>query len=124
MTRAAEPQTQRYRCLDITWTDDVCVARFSDSSLDEVWIDQMGEELRRLIERDGCRKLVLSLADLDCLYSVLLGKLMTLRRVMQAHGGRLKLCDASPLVREVFRVCKVDGFFEFAPDLDAALREW
>jgi anti-sigma B factor antagonist len=124
MPRTEELKAQRYYCLDIAWHGDVCLARFRGSSLDDVWIDEMGDELCRLVQRDGCRKLVISFGEVDCLYSVLLGKLMTLRKVMLAHGGRLKLCDVPPLVHDVFRVCKVDGYFEFAPDQEAAMADW
>ena len=124
MTWTEDRKAQRYHCLAVSWVGEVCLVRFRESSLDDVWIDELGDELRQLVERDGCRKLVISFGELDCLYSVLLGKLMTLRKVMHAHGGRLKLCEVPAQVQEVFHVCKVDGFFEFVPELEQALADW
>jgi anti-sigma B factor antagonist len=124
MTRITAPDGARFRCLRVTWHGDVCLATFEGSSLDENWIDEMGEELRQLVEREGCRKLVISFAELDCLYSVLLGKLMALRRLMLSYQGRLKLCEVPPLVREVFRVCRLEPYFQFVDTREEALENW
>jgi len=113
-----------YQCLRLEWSGDVCLAQVQGSSLEDSWVDELGEELLHLVEQERCRKLVLSMNQLDCLYSVLLGKLLTVSRAMQKAGGRLKLCDVPELVREVFQVCGVDSYFEFAPDRQAAMAEW
>lgn len=128
ITQHLEPRgramTRQYRSIDVEKVGDVFLVRFRNSSLDEFWVQQLGEELRVLIEVEACRKLIISFADCEALYSVLLGKLMTVRRQLEAVNGRLKLTDVSPLVRDVFRTCKLDQYFEFAPDREQAMAEW
>lgn len=115
------PEDAMYRSIHVEQIDDVFVVGFQHSTLDDVWVQQLGEDVQDLIEKRGCRKLIVSLANCEALYSVLLGKLMTVRRHVLSVDGRLILTDANPLVREVFVTCKLDGYFEFAPDREAAL---
>jgi len=112
------------RTLDVERVGDVWIAHLKSGSLDETWIERLGQDLLNLIHRDGCRRLVLHFGDLDCLYSTLLGKLIGLRKVLAEAGGRLKIYGVSPLVKEIFRVCKLDDYFEFAEDRTSALRNW
>jgi anti-anti-sigma factor len=103
---------------------DVWIASTRDGSLDDRWLHQLADDLLALIRDHACRKLVISLGDIECLYSTLLAKLMTVQRAMAAQQGRIKLCDLSPHVREVFHVAKLDSFFEFAEDRNSAIRDW
>ncbi len=101
--------------------DVTCVSlvkhRFTEEEL-----TQLADEVTALID-GGCRKMVFSLGPraLECLYSVFLSKLVMFQRVMRERGGALKLCDATPEVREVFQACGLDGLFDFAPDPPTAL---
>lgn len=113
--------THRYENVSAEWVGDTCFVRFRSSSLEDSWIEQVGQELDHLIEVEGCRRMVISLEGVDCLYSLLLGKLLTVRRSMLDHQGRLRLCDVPSLVREVFRISKLEKLFEFAPDRETAL---
>src|SRR5262249_41823871 len=65
-----------YLCFDLEWVGDVAVARFRQGNLDDSWINQLGEELLYLIETDGVRKLIISFNDMECLYILLLVKLL------------------------------------------------
>jgi anti-sigma B factor antagonist len=113
-----------FRTIDVERIGDVWIAHLKSGSLDETWIDRLGQNLLNLVHKEGCRKLVLHFGELDCLYSTLLGKLVNLRKVVDETGGRLKIYGVSPLVKEVFRVCKLDEYFEFARDRQAALKDW
>jgi anti-anti-sigma factor len=112
------------RAVDVERVDDVWIAHLKSGSLDETWMERLGQELLDLIQKDGCRKLVLHFGELDCLYSTLLGKLVNLRKVMAEVGGRMRIYGVSSLVHEIFRVCKLDDYFEFARDRQEALKDW
>jgi anti-anti-sigma regulatory factor len=105
-----------------TQVGDVTCVSLVKHRLTEEELVQMADEVLGLIE-GGCRKMVISLGPraLECLYSVFLSKLVTFQRVMREHGGILKLCDVTPEVREVFRACRLDDLFDFAPDQPTAL---
>jgi anti-sigma B factor antagonist len=102
---------------------DVFCVTLRHRHLDECAVRQMGEEVIDLIVKSGCRKLVFSFGpeSPNCLYSVFLVKLMMIRRRMQEHEGALKLCDVGPEVHDVFEVCQLHHFFDFAPDRASAV---
>jgi anti-anti-sigma factor len=112
-----------YRSISVEEVGDVFVVGLLNSRLDDVWVQRLGEEIEDLIEQRGCQKLVLSLAGCEALYSVLLGKLMTIRRQIQQVNGRMRIVDVHPFVHEVFTISKMDSYFEFRPDRATAIRE-
>ncbi len=111
--------------LDVERREDVFCVRLRSNRLDEPAIYQVGEEFLRLINEQGCRKLVLSLGPepLDCLYSIFLTKLITLRRRLLEKGGAMKLCNVHPETLGVFEACRLKEFFDFVPDEAAAVAE-
>lgn len=100
---------------------DVTCVSLKDHHLGEAEILEMGDEVLGLID-GGCRKMILCLGPgaLACLFSVFLAKLVMFQRVLRERGGALKLCDATPEVREVFQACRLDELFDFAPDRRSA----
>jgi hypothetical protein len=100
---------------------DVTCVSLKDHHLGEAEILRMADEVLGLID-GGCRRMVFSLGPgaLECLYSVFLAKLVMFQRVLRERGGALKLCDATPEVREVFQACRLDDLFDFAPDRRSA----
>jgi hypothetical protein len=111
------------RHLVVEQQGEVFCVRLRHPRLDEAGIYEVGEEFNGLIERDGCRKMVLSLGpeEPECLYSVFLAQLVTLQRKLQEHGGALKIVDASAHTLNVFRACKLIDWFDFAADQAGAV---
>jgi hypothetical protein len=112
-----------YRFITVEQRGDVFCARLKRTRIDETEIYQTGAELISLCESEGCRKLALSLGPQppDCLYSVFLAKLVTIRNTLRKHGGQLVLCELSPVAYSVFEACLLHREFTFAPDYDAAV---
>ncbi len=112
-----------YRQIKLDRDADVCCVHLAHRRIDEQGVNALGNELAELIEKDGCRKMVLSLGpgSLDCLYSLFLAKLVMVQRRLETHGGALVLCDVTPDVMTVFEACRLGTFFEFAPDRAAAV---
>jgi anti-anti-sigma factor len=102
---------------------DTFFVHIPNRRIDENGIHVLGGELTDLIAQDGCRRLVLSLGPgtLDCLYSVFLGKLVMVQRLLHQHEGVMVLHDVTPEVRSVFEACQLQHFFEIAPDRASAL---
>jgi anti-sigma B factor antagonist len=100
---------------------DVTCVSLKKQRLTEQEVLQLSDEVVGLID-GGCHKVVISLGAgaLQCLYSVFLAKLVMFQRLLRERGGALKLCDATPDVREVFQACRLDDLFDFAPDRNAA----
>jgi anti-anti-sigma factor len=94
------------------------------TGLHEDTLDHFGSEMNRLIDEDGCRKMVLCLGpgDFECLYSVFLAKLINVQRRMDAVGGALALAELSPNTEDVFRATGLDKHFTFFPNRAAAIK--
>ncbi len=112
-----------FRHLVVQREDDVFCARLRSNRMNESDILEMADEVRSLVAKDGCRKLVLSLGPgpLECLYSVFLSKLVMIRRELHELGGELKICEATRQTLDVFEACQLRNYFDFLPDQAAAV---
>ena len=91
---------------------DVTVVHFTDKKiLDEGNIQEIGEELFKLIEEDGCRKIVLNFSNVEYLSSAALGKLITMNKKTKGAKGQLRLCSIRPAIFEVFIITKLNKLF-------------
>jgi hypothetical protein len=114
-----------YRQIAVERYGDVFCVRLRRRRMDENQIYELAEELTRLIDEEGCRKMAFSLGpgQMECLYSVFLAKLATLRCQLAERQGRLKICEATADTIAVFEACHLKQFFDFVPDLATAVGE-
>jgi anti-sigma B factor antagonist len=112
-----------YQRLEISEGGDVTVVRFRDRHIADILeIEQVGQELYRLVEEGRHKRLVLDFSNVDYLSSALIGKLLSLNAKIQARDGSVKLCSIRPEVLEVFHTCKFDRIFSISKDVaDASL---
>jgi anti-sigma B factor antagonist len=111
-----------YRRLDVSKVGDVSVVRFRDHKIiEDVNIQELGQEMFRLVEGDGRDRLLLDFACVEFLSSAALGKLITLDKKMKAHGGTLKLSNIRPEIYEVFSITKLNRLFDIRKDEADAL---
>ena len=78
---------------------------------DGIELENLGQELFRLIESEDRSKLVLDFSSVDFLASVALGKLIALHKNVVARNGVMKLCCMQPEIYEIFAVTKLDRLF-------------
>lgn len=111
-----------YRRLDVNEVGDVTVVNFRDQKIiEDLRIQELGQELFQLVEGDKRKKLVLNFATVDFLSSAALGKLITLDRKVKANNGVLKLCNIRPEIYEVFAITKLNRLFDIRRDEGEAL---
>lgn len=111
-----------HRRLETTEVGDVTVVRFVDRKiLDESNIQQLGNELFRLVEEEKKSKLLLNFSNVEFLSSGALGKLITLDKKVKAHDGVLKLSNIRPEIYEVFAITKLNKLFDIKDDEATAL---
>jgi anti-sigma B factor antagonist len=112
-----------YQRLEITEGFDVTVVRFRDRRLNNILeIEQVGQELYRLVDEGKHKRLVLDFSDVDHLSSAMLGKLISLNAKVQARNGSVKLCAIRPEVFDIFHTCKLDRIFSIRKDVTDASR--
>ncbi len=110
------------RRLEINEVRDVTVVHFKDHKIvEDLGIQELGQELFNLVEVENRRKVVLNFAAVDFLSSAALGKLMTLERKVHNRGGKLKLCNIRPEIYEVFVITRLNRLFDIREDEADAL---
>jgi anti-anti-sigma factor len=109
-----------FKYIDVQVDGDICTVSLREQRPDDATVRAAAEEIESLID-DGCRKLVFRFGPVVFLYSVLIARLIKLRRTLAEQGGRFALCEVSPPVMTVFESCQLQDYFEFCPDVGAAL---
>lgn len=98
------------------------VARLLDKRVLGVRVAAMFDEvLVPLARRTGEGLLVLDFARVAYFGSDSFGRLVELGRTVKRGGGTLVLAGVSPDIREVFRVTRLDTWFEIVEDVAAAI---
>jgi len=101
-----------YRRLKVSEVGDVTVVRFCDKKiLDDINIQELGQELFHLVEVEKCEKLLLNFSSVNFLSSAALGKLITLEKKTRVENAVLKLCEIRPEIYEVFAITKLNRLF-------------
>jgi anti-anti-sigma factor len=92
---------------------DVIVVRLGEDSVcDDLAVNGIIDRLYRVAERADCRRLVVNFAGVTRISSVMLGKLLVLRKKMEAEQRKLTLCQVEPQVQEVFAKTRLDQILD------------
>jgi anti-sigma B factor antagonist len=113
---AATPRIQIHE------TDGVKVVRFHDHQLfDERTVREVADEIAAALPNDGSPiRLILDFSDVSLISSSLLSKLILLQRRVDGTRGKLRLCEMSPVIQQVFRTANLDRLFSIDRDQRAA----
>ena len=118
------PQPRRRR-LEVEDIGDITVVNFVDKKiLDEQNIQMIGDDLFRLVDELGRRKVLLNFGNVEFMSSAALGKLITLNRKLQSAGGKLVLCEIDPQIYEVFEITKLNKLFTIVKDEQTGLQSF
>lgn len=91
----------------------VIEVQFRDRNiLDEANIQQIGEEIKALIDAEAKPKLLINFTDVDHLSSAALGTLITINNRVRALQGQLRLSNIDPQIYQVFVITKLNKLFE------------
>jgi anti-sigma B factor antagonist len=102
--------------------DGVTRIEFVDRNiLDEANIQQIGEEIARLIDAQPRPKLLISFSNVDHLSSAALGTLITINNKVRSKDGQLRLANIDPQIYEVFVITKLNKLFQIHESAQQAL---
>src|SRR4051794_8852669 len=119
---STQPHKKR---LKVEIIGDVSVVDFFDKKIiDEQNITHIGDDLFKLVEQDGHKKVLLNFRNVEFMSSAMLGKLITLFKKLQAQRGRLILCNITDEIKEVFKITKLDKLFSILDDEQVALQSF
>jgi anti-anti-sigma factor len=124
-TKADSPQTaRRYAWIESDQVKDVMVIRIIRQPGNRTDIEELEQELLAAIEKDACRKVVISLAGISYWASITFVPLLKAFRYLRENNRRLRLCDVNPLVHELFRCHRIDRVLEIVDNRETALCDW
>ncbi len=89
--------------------------------LDEANIQQIGDEISRIVESQPEPKVLISFENVDHLSSAALGTLITINNKVRGRNGQLRLSDIDPQIYEVFVITKLNKLFQIHDNADQAL---
>jgi anti-sigma B factor antagonist len=89
--------------------------------LEETSIQQIGDEIGQVIDRQEVPRILISFENVEHLSSAALGTLITLNKKVETKGGQLRLSNIDAQIREVFSITKLDKLFEIHEDNEQAL---
>jgi len=119
---AVIPQDGTYRSITVEMMGDVALVRFQSSKLiEDVCIQEAGLDLFSLVRVQGCKKVVVSCAGVDYIASTMMGKFITLDKMVKAAGGQLRFADVRPEIYEVFAITKLNRLFDIRDSEEEAL---
>ncbi len=116
----AAPQKSESGAADVTLKmlqlesfGDIGIVRFATSRvLDGSNVDQLGQEFEYLIKEKYVIKMVVNFEKVKYMSSAVLGKLITLHKLITAEKGKLKFACIDPTVMEIFKIMKLDKLFK------------
>jgi anti-sigma B factor antagonist len=85
-------------------------------------VQEVGDELGRLITDRGYTTIVLDFRNVQYLSSMMLGKLAKLQQQVGQSKGQLKICGLGPILKDTFRIGQFDRVFDIHDDVQSALK--
>ncbi len=104
-------------------TNGIKVVRFQDRQLfDERTVREVADQILAALPNDNTPiRLVLDFSEVNLVSSTLLSKLILLQRRVENSGGKLRLCEMSPVIQQVFRTSNLDRLFSIDRDQRASV---
>src|SRR5437762_8533597 len=93
-----------FKHLSVKEVDGVAVVDFVNSQLmfaSEV-VEEVGDELSRLVADRGAGKIVLDFTHVQYLSSTMLAHLARMQREVEQAKGHLRICGLGPILRDTF----------------------
>lgn len=108
--------------LRVAEQDGITRIEFVDRNiLDEANIQQIGDEISRIIDEQEVPKLLISFENVDHLSSAALGTLITINNKIRGKNGQLRLANIDPQIYEVFVITKLNKLFEIHDGSEQAI---
>lgn len=102
-----------YRRIEVSESSNISVVRFKDQKIiDPEAIQELGQELFDLVEKDQRKKIVMNFSDVEFLSSAALGKLITFEKKAKRYDAELILTNISPEIFQVFAITNLDKLFQ------------
>jgi anti-sigma B factor antagonist len=107
-------------------TDGIKIVRFTDQQLfDERTVREVAEQIAISLPSDGTPiRLIIDFSEVNLISSTALSKLILIQRRIDATRGKLRFCELSPMLQQVFRTANLDRLFTIDRDLRTSLESF
>jgi anti-sigma B factor antagonist len=107
--------------ISVYYAQNTTVVTLADEKiLDDEAIKALEDSIMPLIEQSV--NLVIDFSNVRFLSSAVLGLLIRITKRVNESKGRLKLCNISPRIFEIFKITRLDEIFEIYPDVKKAMQ--
>lgn len=101
------------RRITVSAIGDLALVRFLDRKIvDPANIEEVGDELFTLVEKEKFKNVILNFDGVEFLGSAALNKLIMMEKKVKAAGGKLRLCSLRAEIMEVFTITKLNRLFD------------
>jgi anti-sigma B factor antagonist len=109
--------------IQVTEPDGIKVVRFQDHQLfDERTVREIADQIAEALPNDGSPiRLVVDFSEVSLISSTFLSKLILLQRRIDATRGKMRLCEMTPIIQQVFRTSNLDLLFKIDRDQRTAI---
>jgi len=109
--------------IQVNDANGIKIVRFNDQLLfDERTVREVSEQIAISLPSDGTPiRLVLDFSEVNLISSSMLSKLILIQRRIDATRGKLRLCELSPILQQVFRTSNLDRLFTIDRDQRTSL---
>ncbi len=109
--------------IQVNDANGIKIVRFNDRLLfDERTVREVSEQIAISLPSDGTPiRLVLDFSEVNLISSSMLSKLILIQRRIDATRGKLRLCELSPILQQVFRTSNLDRLFAIDRDQRTSL---
>jgi anti-sigma B factor antagonist len=84
-------------------------------------VQEIGDELSRVVTECGHTKIVLDFRNVQYLSSMMLAKLTKLQQQVQQLKGQLKICGLGPVLKDSFRIARFEQIFDIHDNVQSAM---
>jgi anti-sigma B factor antagonist len=112
--------------IQVNDSDGIKVVRFQDHQLfDERTVREIADQIAAALPNDGSPiRLVVDFTDVSLISSTFLSKLILLQRRIDGTRGKMRLCEMTPIIQQVFRTSNLDRLFKIDRDQRTAIESF
>ena len=108
--------------ISVEFVENATVIRFADEKiLEEKDVKALQESIMSVIGQAEQINLVLDFGNVRFLSSAVLGLLIRISKRIYERDGRLRLCNISPKIYEIFKITRLTKSFDIYKDVESAV---
>jgi len=108
--------------ITIEKVDNAIIAHVAIKFLEEKYVQELSQRIDQAAADPGITRVVVDLSRVQLLPSMALGSLVQISKSCATRQQTLKLAAASPNLRQVFTITRLDRLFTLVDSVDAALK--